>query len=168
MTSNASPGHISYNLSVPSISRPGRIAYLTLTYSNDGGSDALAPLFVVSVTSGNATIGLPGETSFSGSSVQVLGIENTGPAGTLPPGYQGTLLIPYESTTLAQRRLDQFQLAGPDRRQHADELVVAGIEPPAVVYPERRLAGRLRQPDRGVRLDDRELPRAISTTRPPT
>jgi len=66
VTSNASPGHIAYNLSVPSISRPGRIAYLTLTYSNDGGSNALAPLFVVSVTSGNATIGLPGETSFWG------------------------------------------------------------------------------------------------------
>ena len=71
MTSSATPGQITYNLSVPSISRPGRIAYLTLTYSNAGGSDALAPLFVVSVTSGNATIGLPGETSF-------LGIERPG------------------------------------------------------------------------------------------
>ena len=110
VTSNASPGNISYNLSVPSISRPGRIAYLTLTYSNDGGSNALAPLFVVSVTSGNATIGLPGETSFTGSSIQVLGIETTGPAGTLPPGYQGTLLIPYESTTLVAGASINFSL----------------------------------------------------------
>ena len=110
VTSSASPGHITYNLSVPSISRPGRIAYLTLTYSNDGGSNALAPLFVVSVTSGNATIGLPGQTSFSGSSVQILGIENTGPAGTLPPGYQGTILIPYESTTLAHGASINFSL----------------------------------------------------------
>ena len=110
VTTNANPGHISYNLSVPSVSRPGRIAYLTLTYSNDGGSNALAPLFVVSVTSGNATIGLPGETSFSGSSVQVLGIENSGPAGTLPPGFQGTLLIPYESTTLTQGASINFSL----------------------------------------------------------
>ena len=100
VTSSAAPGHISYHLSVPSISRPGRIAYLTLTYTNDGGSDALAPLFVVSAASDNATIGLPGQTSFSGSSVQILGIETSGPAGTLPPGYQGTLEIPYESTTL--------------------------------------------------------------------
>ena len=110
MTSNATPGHISYNLSVPSISRPGRIAYLTLTYTNDGGSDALAPLFVVSVTSDNATIGLPGETSFSGSSVQILGIENTGPAGTLPPGYQGTIQIPYESNTLVAGAQINFSL----------------------------------------------------------
>ncbi len=110
VTSNVSPGQISYNLSVPSISRPGRIAYLTLRYSNDGGSNALAPLFVVSVTSGNATIGLPGETSFSGSSVQILGIESTGPAGTLPPGYQGTLLIPYESTTLVAGASIDFSL----------------------------------------------------------
>ena len=95
---------------MPSISRPGRIADLTLTYSNDGGSNALAPLFVVSVTSGNATIGLPGETEFSGSSVQILGIENTGPAGTLPPGYQGTILIPYESTTLTQGAEINFSL----------------------------------------------------------
>jgi len=110
VTSNASPGHIAYNLSVPSISRPGRIAYLTLTYTNNGGSNALAPLFVVSVTSDNATIGLPGETNFSGSSVQILGIESTGPAGTLPPGYQGTLLIPYESTTLVAGASINFSL----------------------------------------------------------
>ena len=110
VTSTATPGEITYNLSVPSISRPGRIAYLTLTYSNTGGSDALAPLFVVSVTSSNATIGLPGETSFTGSSVQTLGIENSGPAGTLPPGFQGTLLIPYESTTLKQDASIQFSL----------------------------------------------------------
>ena len=108
VTSTATPGHISYNLSVPSISRPGRIAYLTLTYSNTGGSDALAPLFVVSVTSGNATIGLPGQTSFTGSSVQILGIENSGPAGTLPPGFHGTIEIPYESTTLMQGASIQF------------------------------------------------------------
>ncbi len=110
VTSSATPGHVTYNLSIPSISRPGRIAYLSLSYGNSGGSDALAPLFVLSVTSGNATIGLPGETSFSGSSVQVLGIENSGPAGTLPPGFQGTLLIPYESTTLTQGASIQFSL----------------------------------------------------------
>ena len=52
------------------------------------------------MTSGNAVIGLPGQTTFSGSSVQLLGIETSGPAGTLPPGYQGTVQIPYESTTL--------------------------------------------------------------------
>ena len=110
VTSSAAPGHISYNLSVPSISRPGRIAYLTLTYTNDGSSDALAPLFVVSVASNNATIGLPGQTSFTDSSVQILGIENSGPAGTLPPGYQGTIQIPYESTTLTQGASINFSL----------------------------------------------------------
>jgi RHS repeat-associated protein len=110
VTSNATPGNITYNLSVPSISRPGRIAYLTLTYANDGGSDALAPLFVVSVTSNDATIGLPGETSFSGSSVQILGIEDSGPAGTLPPGFQGTIEIPYESTTTVQGAGIDFSL----------------------------------------------------------
>jgi YD repeat-containing protein len=57
-----------------------------------------------------ATIGLPGETSFTGSSVQILGIETTGPAGTLPPGYQGTLLIPYESTTLVAGASINFSL----------------------------------------------------------
>ncbi len=110
VSGSAAPGHISYTLSVPSISRPGRIAYLTLTYSNDGGSDALAPLFVVAVASGNAKIGLPGETSFTGSSVQILGIENSGPAGTLPPGFQGTIQIPYQSTTLTQGASINFSL----------------------------------------------------------
>ena len=70
----------------------------------------MAPLFVVSVTSNNATIGLPGQTSFNGSSVQILGTENTGPAGTLPPGFQGTIQIPYESTTLTQGASINFSL----------------------------------------------------------
>ena len=110
VTSNAQPGHIAASLSVPSISRPGRIAYLTLTYSNDGSADAPAPLFAVAVTSGNAVIGTPGETSFSGSSVQLLGIATTGPAGTLPPGYRGTIQIPYESTTLQAGAAIDFSL----------------------------------------------------------
>ncbi len=59
----------------------------------------------------------------------------------------------------SRRAPRSVQLAGPHGRQHGDELVVAGIEPPAVVYPELRLAGRLRQLDRGVRLDDGQLPR---------
>ena len=33
-----------------------------------------------------------------------------GPAGTLPPGYQGTIQIPYESTTLAQGAWIDFSL----------------------------------------------------------
>ena len=110
VTSTAVPGNIVYNWSAPSIVRPGRISYITITYSNDGASDALAPLFAVSITTGNATIGLPGETSFTGSSVQVLGIENSGPAGTLPPGFQGTLLIPVESTTLTSNASIQVSL----------------------------------------------------------
>ena len=158
VTSSTTPGHISYNLSVPSISRPGRIAYPDpSTYTNDGGSDALAPLFVVSVTSGNATIGLPGETSFSGSSVQVLGIESTGPAGALPPGYQGTILIPYESTTLVSGASINFSLQ-----------VMTGNNTPmdwssrnrtaTVLHPQHRLARGLCQPDRKLRPDHRELP----------
>ena len=62
------------------------------------------------MTSDNATIGLPGETDFTGSSVQILGIENSGPAGTLPPGFQGTMEIPYESTTLAKGASINFGL----------------------------------------------------------
>ena len=70
----------------------------------------LAPLFIVSVTSDNATIGLPSQASFSGSSVQILGIETSGPAGTLPPGFQRTIEIPYESTTLTQGAQITFSL----------------------------------------------------------
>jgi IPT/TIG domain len=102
---SAAPGKVDYNLSTPSISRPGRVSYLTLTYANNGGSDAPAPLFIASVTSGNGVIGLPGQTSFSATSVQILGIETSGPAGTLPPGYSGTLLIPYEVTNQSASKI---------------------------------------------------------------
>jgi hypothetical protein len=110
VTGSAAPGHISANLSVPSIVRPGRITYATLSYTNDGGSDAPAPLLVVTITTGNAVIGLPGQTSFTGSSVELLGIATSGPAGTLSPGYQVTLEIPFESTTLVQNGAINFQL----------------------------------------------------------
>ncbi len=100
----AAPGNVVFNLSAPSISRPGRISYLTLTYSNNGGSDAQAPLFIASVTSGNGVIGVPGQTSLEATTVQILGIEQSGPAGTLPPGFSGTLLIPYEVTNQTPAR----------------------------------------------------------------
>ena len=168
VTSSATPGQIAYNLSVPSISRPGRIAYLTLTYSNDGGSNALAPLFVVSVTSGNATIGLPGQTSFSGSSVQILGIENTGPAGTLPPGFQGTLLIPYESTTLTQGASINFSLqvlTGDSTPMNWSSLE-SSLQPSYM--SAAAWSAVFANLTANLRLDDGELSLLPSTTKPPT
>ncbi len=106
----AQPGQVTFNLSVPSLTRPGKVAYLTIDYRNVGGTDVAAPLFVLTNTTGNATLAMPGTTDFLGTSIELLGIESTGPAGILPPGFQGTFLIPYQSTTLAPHAGIDFSL----------------------------------------------------------
>ena len=93
------PGHVAFNLTAPAFTRYGRTGFVTLEYRNDGGSDAPAPLFLLTVTTNNATLALPGTANFLGPAVEFLGINSTGPAGTLPPGMEGTITIPFESTT---------------------------------------------------------------------
>ncbi len=80
-------------ISSPSAIRGGSSGLVTVDISNESGFDQPAPLILVSAD--NADLRLPGDTQYVGQSVQVLGINTTGEAGTLPPGYRGTIQIEF-------------------------------------------------------------------------
>ena len=91
------PGQLQTSLSTASIVRvnqPGTT--VVISYANIGDTDIPAPLLTVTAT--NALLALPGQ-SFVSSTIQVLGINEDGPAGTLPPGYHGTLTLDYQPIT---------------------------------------------------------------------
>ena len=46
-----------------------------------------------SATSDNAEFELPGQTTFTPGPVMVLGIDQNGPAGVLPPSYAGSITV---------------------------------------------------------------------------
>ena len=77
-----SPGKLSVTMSEPSAIRPGRTGTVIVDYSNTGGSDIPAPLFVLTAT--NASLELPGAVIPAGATLDFLGINPTGPAGVLP------------------------------------------------------------------------------------
>ena len=64
-----------------------------INYANTGATDAPAPLMILS--SDNAEFELPGSTTYIPDSVELLGINQGGPAGTLPPGYRGTITLSF-------------------------------------------------------------------------
>ena len=67
---------------------------VTVNYTNIGDTDAPAPL--VALVGNDVAIRLPDETSFDPSgAVQFLAIDSNGPAGILPPGFSGSISIPF-------------------------------------------------------------------------
>ena len=92
-----SPGQLAATMTVPDGIRPGRTGTVIINYSNTGGTDIPAPLFVLN--SENVSNGEADAVLASGQAVDVLGINSTGPAGVLPPGAQGTIEVPFTPTS---------------------------------------------------------------------
>ena len=102
------PGTISYSVVMPSFIRWGQVRRAAVNYRNTGNTDVPAPLMIVSVTGGTLT-GLSMDTRaqvdlgsllmLPDTGVQVLGINPDGPAGTLPPGFEGTFYFDVRANT---------------------------------------------------------------------
>ncbi len=103
-----SPGQLVVQMSEPNGVRPGRTGSVTIDYSNTGGSDIPAPLFVL--TTDNASLELPGQVVSSGQTIDFLGINPTGPAGVLPPGARGTIEVDFTPTSLVADTVIHFNL----------------------------------------------------------
>ena len=86
-----SPGKVRASLVMPEVLRPDWTGMVTVDYANEGGTDVVAPLMFLAVT--NASLRLPGQAELAGSTLQLLGISNQGPAGVLPPGARGTITL---------------------------------------------------------------------------
>jgi RHS repeat-associated protein/uncharacterized repeat protein (TIGR01451 family) len=98
-------------LVAPAAARPGRSYGLTLEYANVGDADMAAPLFVVSTpgpwpvlfpisSSAAAPVGTGVPTLVR--SVQVLGINQNGPPGVLPPGARFQLPLRFQTPPAGQ------------------------------------------------------------------
>jgi RHS repeat-associated protein len=78
-------------MSAPQYVSSSTSGFITVTYANDTGHDIPAPL--LNVTANNALLRLPDQSSFISNKAEFLGIDTTGPAGVLPPGARGQLII---------------------------------------------------------------------------
>ena len=103
---------------------------VTVNYVNQGNIDVLAPLLELVAT--NALVKLPDQTSFSNSSVQILGISATGPAGVIRPGESGSVSIQYDTTGAVGQDID-FQVQIADDSQTMDWAdAEAGLQLPSI------------------------------------
>ncbi len=94
----ASPGAISYNVVMPSSIRWGQIRRAVLNYRNTGNTDVLAPVITINAINGTL-VGVKMDTRSPvdfgnvlkqpSNTAQLLGINPAGPAGVLPPGFEG-------------------------------------------------------------------------------
>ncbi len=81
-------------MSAPQYVSSSTIGYITVTYANDSLNDIPAPL--LNVTATNALLRLPDQSSFGSNKAEFLGINTTGPAGVLPPGARGQMIIYFQ------------------------------------------------------------------------
>ncbi len=72
---------------------------MVIEYRNTGNVDVTAPLMQVQAQ--NANLRFDAQSDYVGGSVWLLGINNAGPAGTLPPGAAGSVQLLFEPGTAA-------------------------------------------------------------------
>ncbi|MEM6313872.1 MAG: hypothetical protein AAF743_07280, partial [Planctomycetota bacterium] len=94
------PGQLNLRVAAPGVIRAGRPGQVVFFVENLGATDIAAPVLLLSADGAR----LRDETGALRNEIQILGINTTGPAGILPPGFSGTLLYEFE--------LDEFEAGG--------------------------------------------------------
>jgi hypothetical protein len=111
-TVDAGPaGSIQARVQSPQNIRPGREGMLTVEYWNDGETDVTAPLLLLS--SDNASFRLQEDQPWVRDMIQLLGVNDTGPAGVLPPGARGAVQVFFLPNTSGAGITSNFELALP-------------------------------------------------------
>ncbi len=91
-----------------------RISSFAFNYENTGDADIGAPLIYIESPS-NTLTGFSAAGVQYGNTPAFLAINNNGPAGYLPPGYQSNESIYFQSSPVANAANDfQYQVIGPD------------------------------------------------------
>jgi RHS repeat-associated protein len=98
-TTNATD-QIDFQVAGPQIARVGRSSSLVISYTNTGGTDATAPIFFVYAN--NEQFQVEGETAWAPELLEVMAINQTGPAGVLPPGTVGQVVVDFTQITPSQ------------------------------------------------------------------
>ncbi|HEY1685428.1 MAG TPA: RHS repeat-associated core domain-containing protein [Tepidisphaeraceae bacterium] len=117
-----------YNLTFPADSRGDLYNTVDLTYTNAGNTDIPAPYFVV--FGDNTSFKLADQSAFSPAAIEVLGIANTGLAGTLLPGEGGSIPITYTQTIIEGHQQANLEVAWVDSITGWDPTsLMAGAQP---------------------------------------
>ena len=95
---SAPAGQVQASISGPAHFRPGRVVTLEVDYVNTGSTDVSAPILFLQ--SDNGQFRLPGQTAWVPDAFQLLAIDQSGPAGVLPPGYHGSMQVEFLPKTL--------------------------------------------------------------------
>ncbi len=101
------PGTLVTSVSAPGAVRPGRGFTIYLNYANAGDTDLLAPMLRLS-TGGVDVLSLTPDLMSPTTTLDVLAVNPSGPAGILPPGARGQLVLYGRST---QEGTDTLELA---------------------------------------------------------
>ena len=91
-------GQVTVHITGPQFQRFGRSSMLTVSYSNPGRSDLPAPILFLQ--SPNGQFRLPGQSAWTADALQLLAINQSGPAGVLPPGYYGEIQVEFTQKTI--------------------------------------------------------------------
>jgi RHS repeat-associated protein len=91
-------GQVAVHITGPQYQRLGRSSTLTVSYSNPGQTDLPAPILYLQ--SPNGEFRLPGQSAWTPDTLQLLAINQSGPAGVLPPGYYGEIQVEFEQKTM--------------------------------------------------------------------
>jgi RHS repeat-associated protein len=91
------------SMSAPSQIRAGRTAQVVIHYRNAGLGDARGRVLLLS---GNGSFALPGEKTLSDGKIYLFAGAHEGPAGTLPPGYSGTITVLAKANSPSATSLD--------------------------------------------------------------
>lgn len=86
--------NIQVSINAPRGIRPNKIGEVTVTYTNVGQTDAVAPLISLSATGAQ----LQSASGAFAENVQFLGINNQGAAGILPPGASSSFKVSFQPT----------------------------------------------------------------------
>ena len=121
-------GGLYYSLVIPAASRGDLNGVAYLDYSNTGQQDIPAPYFLI--YGPNTQFELAGQSSFSDSAIEALGISTTGLAGILAPGESGSIPITYKQITIESHQQVDLSVADVDTEQQADlSLLQANLQP---------------------------------------
>jgi RHS repeat-associated protein len=130
--SGAAPGQVTFNLSCSAYTHDTNPGTIVINYMNTGGTDVPAPLMILS--SDNASFELPGSTTYIPDSVELLGINQNGPAGTLPPDYHGSITLSFLPVNAGPHVVSHFTLSTiPSASTPFDwSTVKSDLQPPTV------------------------------------
>ncbi len=135
--SAATPNNsVQLGLNLPSDVLVGNTAPITITYANTGNTDLPAPF--IELVGQNAQLQVPGQTGYTSSLLQLVGGNPDGPFGTLPPGFQGSIIVSFQPITSGAGVASDFTLETlQDPTEPFDWNAVAANDVPLATSPQQ-------------------------------